>query len=109
MPTYAYRCTDCSHEFDTVQRFSDEPIKDCPVCGSPVRRVIQPVGVVFKGSGWYINDSRKSTSESPAASTKPAKETKETATNGAATTESGAPAAKKEPAAEKTAVAKAAE
>ncbi|MGI8486448.1 MAG: FmdB family zinc ribbon protein [Thermomicrobiales bacterium] len=58
MPTYAYRCSACAHEFETVQTFSEDPLKFCPECGSPVRRVIFPVGIVFKGSGWYINDSR---------------------------------------------------
>jgi len=62
MPTYSYRGTACSHEFDYVQKFSDDPLTECLECGSPVRRVYQPVGVVFKGSGWYINDSRKSKS-----------------------------------------------
>lgn len=59
MPTYHYRCAACGNSFDAVQRFSDNPLTDCPACGGQVRRVIQPVGVVFKGSGWYINDSRK--------------------------------------------------
>ncbi len=62
MPTYSYRGTACSHEFDYFQKFSDDPLTECLECGGPVRRVYQPVGVVFKGSGWYINDSRKSQS-----------------------------------------------
>lgn len=64
MPTYAYRCSLCSHEFDIAQKFADAPISICPECGGAVRRVFQPVGVVFKGSGWYINDSRSKTSNS---------------------------------------------
>jgi len=60
MPTYAYRCTACAYEFEAVQKFSDDPITTCPQCGEPVKRVIFPAGIVFKGSGWYINDSRKS-------------------------------------------------
>lgn len=67
MPTYAYRGSACDHEFETVQKFADAPLSECIVCGGPVRRVVQPVGVVFKGSGWYINDSRK-TSTSKAGS-----------------------------------------
>jgi putative FmdB family regulatory protein len=59
MPTYTYRCADCGNQFDAVQRFSDDPLRECPSCGGVVRRVIQPVGVVFKGSGWYITDSRQ--------------------------------------------------
>lgn len=63
MPTYSYHCDTCGHDFDAVQRFADEPLKECPQCGAAIRRVIQPVGVVFKGSGWYITDSRKGSSE----------------------------------------------
>lgn len=59
MPTYSYRGTACAHEFDYVQKFADDPLTECIECHGPVRRVFQPVGVVFKGSGWYINDSRK--------------------------------------------------
>lgn len=58
MPTYTYTCDSCGHTFETVQRFADDPLTECPECGSRIRRVIQPVGVVFKGSGWYITDSR---------------------------------------------------
>jgi putative FmdB family regulatory protein len=60
MPTYRYRCSDCGNEFDQFQKFAEEPLKVCPSCEGAIRRVIQPVGVVFKGSGWYINDSRPS-------------------------------------------------
>lgn len=58
MPTYQYRCKSCAHEFDQFQKFSEDPLTVCPECGQEIRRVIQPVGVVFKGSGWYITDSR---------------------------------------------------
>lgn len=64
MPTYAYRGSTCTHEFETVQKFADAPLTECIECGGPIRRVFQPVGVVFKGSGWYINDSRSSKSSS---------------------------------------------
>jgi putative FmdB family regulatory protein len=60
MPTYSYRGTQCDHQFDYVQKFADSALTECIECGGPVRRVYSPVGVVFKGSGWYINDSRKS-------------------------------------------------
>ena len=63
MPTYSYHCDTGDHDFDIVQRFSDDALTVCPECGGSVRRVIQPVGVVFKGSGWYINDSRKSSGD----------------------------------------------
>jgi putative FmdB family regulatory protein len=74
MPTYSYHCDTCGHDFEAVQRFADEPLTECPACGSPIRRVIQPVGVVFKGSGWYITDSRpKSSSDSGESAAKPSK------------------------------------
>ena len=73
MPTYTYQCDSCGHGFEAVQRFADDPLSECPECGAPIRRVIQPVGVVFKGSGWYITDSRpKSTGEGADAAAKPA-------------------------------------
>ena len=58
MPTYSYKCTSCDHRFEARQRFSDDPLTECPVCGSPVRKVITPVGVVFKGSGFYVTDNK---------------------------------------------------
>ena len=64
MPTYAYRCTRCAHEFETFQKFSEDPLTECPECGSTIRRIFQPVGIVFKGSGWYINDSRQAAEKS---------------------------------------------
>ncbi|HYH12187.1 MAG TPA: FmdB family zinc ribbon protein, partial [Thermomicrobiales bacterium] len=72
MPTYVYRCDSCNHQFELFQRMSDDPLDTCPECQGKVRRVIHPVGVVFKGSGWYINDSR---SKSSTDSTSKAKET----------------------------------
>ena len=70
MPTYEYACTnpDGKHEFEVVQSFSDAPITECPECGFPVRKVYGSVGVVFKGSGFYRTDSRKSASASDGAS-----------------------------------------
>jgi putative FmdB family regulatory protein len=65
MPIYEYECKSCGDRFERRQSFTDEPIKTCPVCSGPTRKVLQPVGIVFKGSGWYVNDSRpRSASES---------------------------------------------
>ena len=66
MPTYQYACTnpEGKHEFERVQSFSDAPVSECPECGAPVRKVYGSVGVVFKGSGFYRTDSRKSASAS---------------------------------------------
>lgn len=59
MPTYVYKCDDCEHTFEARQSFSDDPLTECPSCEiGEVRRVIHNVGVVFKGSGFYITDSR---------------------------------------------------
>lgn len=58
LPTYGYQCEEHKHEFSVFQAMKDDPIKVCPTCGSPVKRLLYPVGIVFKGSGWYINDSR---------------------------------------------------
>lgn len=65
MPTYAYRGTACAHEFEAYQSFSEDPLTTCTECGGPIRRVIQPAPVVFKGSGWYITDSRKGSTPTP--------------------------------------------
>ncbi|MCX6397453.1 MAG: FmdB family transcriptional regulator [Propionibacteriales bacterium] len=68
MPTYQYSCTDCGHFFEAVQSFSDDSLTVCPECDGKLRKVFNAVGVVFKGSGFYRNDSRGSTSStSPAA------------------------------------------
>ncbi|MDI3329634.1 MAG: zinc ribbon domain-containing protein [Micrococcus sp.] len=58
MPTYAYACKDCGHEFDIVQSFSDDSLTVCPECEGALRKKFNSVGVVFKGSGFYRNDSR---------------------------------------------------
>jgi putative FmdB family regulatory protein len=58
VPTYVYACNTCGAQFEQFQRFSDEPLTVCPRCQAALRRVFQPVGIVFKGSGWYVTDSR---------------------------------------------------
>lgn len=61
MPTYEYECTSCGADFDVFQSMSDAPLKVCPTCGKAVRRKINGgTGIIFKGSGFYKNDSRKS-------------------------------------------------
>lgn len=59
MPTYEYACTDCGDRLEVVQSFSDANLTMCPECGGRLRKVFSPVGVVFKGSGFYKTDSRK--------------------------------------------------
>ena len=58
MPTYSYRCNDCGYEFEQRQRMSDDPLTECPTCDGNVKRVINSIGVVFKGSGFYVTDNR---------------------------------------------------
>jgi putative FmdB family regulatory protein len=69
VPTYQYRCTECDHAFEQFQSFTDDALTVCPECGGRLRKVYNAVGVVFKGSGFYRNDSRGTTtsSETPAA------------------------------------------
>ena len=62
MPTYQYLCTECGHEFEVVQSFSDDAISSCEKCQGAVRKVYNSVGIVFKGSGFYKTDSRGSAS-----------------------------------------------
>ena len=58
MPTYQYTCTDCGEPVEAVQKFTDEPLSMCAACGGRLRKVFSPVGIVFKGSGFYRTDSR---------------------------------------------------
>ena len=68
MPTYQYTCTACAEPLEAVQSFTDAPLTACPACGGALRKVFSAVGVVFKGSGFYKNDSRKpESSGAPAA------------------------------------------
>jgi putative FmdB family regulatory protein len=59
MPLYEYECASCGIRFERMQHFSDKPLSECPECGGSVHRVIQPVGIIFKGSGFYITDNRQ--------------------------------------------------
>jgi putative FmdB family regulatory protein len=66
VPTYQYACTECGHSFEQVQSFSDDALTVCPQCEGKLRKVYNAVGVVFKGSGFYRNDSRATTTSSDA-------------------------------------------
>jgi putative FmdB family regulatory protein len=59
MPTYEYRCRDCGHTFDIVQKMSDDPLTHCPECGGELRKVFAPPAISFKGSGFYATDHGK--------------------------------------------------
>ncbi len=62
MPTYEYECTACGQHIEVFQRFSEDPLTTCGVCGGKLRKVFHPVGIVFKGSGFYATDSRSKAS-----------------------------------------------
>ena len=67
MPTYQYACTECGHSFEQFQSFSDDTLTQCPECDGRLRKLFNAVGVVFKGSGFYRNDSRDAKPATPAA------------------------------------------
>jgi putative FmdB family regulatory protein len=89
MPTYVYACDSCGAQFEQFQSFKDEPLRTCLRCSGGLRRVFQPVGIVFKGSGWYITDSRKTSSASVTSDESSAKseKTADTATKSEASSE----------------------
>ena len=70
MPRYDYQCETCQHTFEVKQSFSSEPVANCPVCNNGARRVIHSVPVVFKGSGWYVNDYGKKSASATSSSGK---------------------------------------
>ncbi len=98
MPTYVYGCDTCDHRFEMFQKFHDAPLRECPECGAPIRKIFQPAAVVFKGSGWYSTDSRAgkggSSESAPSNGDKDAKESGDGA-SAAPKSEDGAKAATK--------------
>jgi putative FmdB family regulatory protein len=87
VPTYEYVCLSCGTHVEVYQRFSDEPLTECGVCGGRLRRVFHPAGILFKGSGFYATDSRgsrsKGASESDSGASKREGATAESASKGA--------------------------
>ncbi|HEV2029077.1 MAG TPA: FmdB family zinc ribbon protein [Candidatus Dormibacteraeota bacterium] len=76
MPTYGYRCGNCGHQFEIIQRISDEPLKTCPKCQGKLAKILYPVGISFKGSGFYTTDYKSSgkSSESSSNGASPSKD-----------------------------------
>ncbi len=66
MPTYGYQCKVCGNAFEVVQKITDDPLTICETCGGELRKKIFPVGIAFKGSGFYVNDYGKTAPASPA-------------------------------------------
>ena len=113
MPTYEYACDENGHNFEVFQRFVDQPLSECTVCGAPVRRVIHAAGVIFKGDGWYVTANRsndekskyqkdeRGESTSDKSSTEPIKagangeNSKKNSSSGDSGGDSGSPAARK--------------
>ena len=90
MPTYQYTCTECGEPVEVVQKFTDDPLTVCTACGGRLRKVFSPVGIVFKGSGFYRTDSRKGplTADKPEKSEKSEKAEKATSDAGASSSSS---------------------
>ncbi len=98
MPTYQYTCTECGEPVEAVQKFTDAPLTVCAACGGRLRKVFSPVGIVFKGSGFYRTDSRNgSSSAATAVKDKPASESSTTSSDSSSSGNGSAdkPAAKK--------------
>lgn len=98
MPTYQYACTNCGETLEVVQKFSDDPLTECPSCRGRLRKVFSSVGIVFKGSGFYRTDSRadaasKNGGEKKSAEKAPSAQTSGT-TSGESSSGSSATAAK---------------
>jgi putative FmdB family regulatory protein len=64
MPVYEYACTSCGERTEAKQGFDDPPLETCPICGGRLRKLYSPVGIVFKGSGFYATDAKRSASSS---------------------------------------------
>ncbi|TFV32313.1 FmdB family transcriptional regulator [Streptomyces sp. T1317-0309] len=89
MPTYQYQCTECGEGLEAVQKFTDDALTECPNCGGRLKKVFSAVGIVFKGSGFYRNDSRGSSSSSSPASSKPSSSTSSSGSTSSGSTSSG--------------------
>ncbi|PKW09398.1 putative regulatory protein, FmdB family [Streptomyces sp. 1222.5] len=98
MPTYQYQCTECGEGLEAVQKFTDDALTECPNCSGRLKKVFSAVGIVFKGSGFYRNDSRGSSSSSSPASkpsssssdAKPASSTSSTSSSSSSSSSSSA-------------------
>ncbi|MGW7249929.1 FmdB family zinc ribbon protein [Streptomyces decoyicus] len=98
MPTYQYQCTACGEGLEAVQKFTDDALTECPACDGRLKKVFSAVGIVFKGSGFYRNDSRGSSSSSspaknPSAAGSASSSDTSSSSSGSSDTKSSAPAA----------------
>jgi putative FmdB family regulatory protein len=89
MPLYEYQCEDCGMRFERRQHMNEESVTVCPECGGKVHRLIQPVGIIFKGSGFYVTDNRaKSSTSKPGSTKKQSNKPQESKSTGKSSTES---------------------
>ena len=95
MPLYEYQCQDCGVRFERRQHINDEPVKICPECGGNVRRLIQPVGIIFKGSGFYVTDNRAKSSTAVPGNTKKPKDSEKSASSSSETSTSSSESSSK--------------
>ncbi|MBF4134617.1 FmdB family transcriptional regulator [Streptomyces albidoflavus] len=94
MPTYQYQCTECGEGLEAVQKFTDDALTVCPNCEGRLKKVFSAVGIVFKGSGFYRNDSRgASSSSAPASPSKPAEKSEKAASGSSSSSSSSEKAA----------------
>ncbi|GAA0297504.1 FmdB family zinc ribbon protein [Kineococcus aurantiacus] len=91
MPTYAYACQTCGHSFEVRQSFSDDALTVCPECSGQLRKLFNNVGIVFKGSGFYRNDSRSSSGSSTGGSTSSTPAAKESGSSSSSSSSSSTP------------------
>ena len=103
MPTYEYACTECGARIEVVQSIADAPLTTCTVCGGRLRKVFSPVGIVFKGSGFYRTDSRGKPAKADGDGDKAKKPAETTSGSKSSTSDGGSTAKPKPKAAEKSA------
>ena len=103
MPTYEYACTECGNRIEAVQAIADAPLTTCTVCGGRLRKVFSPVGIVFKGSGFYRTDSRGKPAKADGDGDKAKKAADATSSSKGSTSEGGGGSTSKPKAAEKSA------
>jgi putative FmdB family regulatory protein len=104
LPTYEYACTSCGHRLEAVQSFTDDPLTECPECGSALRKVYGAVGIVLKGSGFYKTDSRAASAGNGSGKTTADSSSGDSSNGDSSSGESsnGDSASKKEPASDKS-------
>jgi putative FmdB family regulatory protein len=103
VPTYQYQCTECGEGLEAVQKFTDDALTECPSCNGRLKKVFSAVGIVFKGSGFYRNDSRGSSSSSSPASAKSSSSSSTSSTTDSKPSSDAKPASDSKPSAGTTA------